>query len=414
MLAWFVRKRLLFPLIIFLTAFLLRYCFLSVSEVGTDETLYIYAGVVYVDNLLNLDTTWDNWVFNSEHPPLAKYLIGMVLYNTFFVQDRMVRHKSGWWLESVQGPPTRWEYVLPVRVIWTLIGSLGVVLVYFLGRDYAGYGFGFLASIIMSINPLWLFYTINAYQLQPLMVLLAVAGQLSLYSGINRNRSDYFLLSAILFGLSLSSNYLALPVILGSSIWLLNKRIKTLKKPSTSMSYGWELIRQAILNSMFPALIFLTFLFVWGLWLIPNGVVKCLVFSLEKSHRNHGLPLIFERTVHFTWEPLCYIFLGSDFLAWSQQFQKLNLPLFHFTFYPWESILILIGLVVLAKKGLKGGLSDFEELTVILFFTGVAGLSIIPGNMPHWLLFLVPETSILATIPLHRFYRRWAPSFRIT
>jgi len=379
----------LIPLIIFFVAFLLRYSLIELSEVGSDETIYIHAGIEYIKNLYHLETRWDYWTFNCEHPPLAKYIIGIIL-----LPFDIPGEKIGW--------PAHWMRVFPVRLTWALIGSLTVVVLYFYGKEYKGSGFGLLASTIMLFNPLWLFYTINAYNLHPPMVLFATLAQLLLYRGIAQKRYSHLICSAVLFGLSLSTTYLALPIILGSFVWTSFLKIRDAHKWKMS----WRsFVQDLSLHGLFLVLTSLTFILLWGLWLIPNGVIKCLVYSVEKAHKGR-LPLIFEHKIHATWNPIRFIFLDTSFPTGWKAFWKLGIPLLNFKFYPWESLSIGVGLMMLMKRICTRELTDFESLIFISFFTGVVGLSNISGFFPQWLLFLTPYTSILCSIGLYEMYDR--------
>ena len=384
-----MRKRLWVPLIIFFMAFLLRYSLIELSEVGTDETIYIHAGIEYIKNLYHLETRWDYWTFNCEHPPLAKYIIGIILL-PFYIPDE----KIGW--------PARWIYVLPVRLTWALIGSLMVVIVYFLGKEYKGFKLGLLASMFMLFNPLSLFYAINGYQLEPLMVLFGTVAQLVLYRGIIQKKYSYFLCSAILFGLSLSTNYLALPIIFGSIVWTLYMKTRNSNILDASRKI---LVRELLLQALFLTIIFLTFTLLWGLWLIPNGIIRCLIYSIEKVHRKR-LPLIFEHRVHLSWKPIQSILWGTPFGQGWRVFEELGNPLLNYMFYPWESLTIVVGLIILAKKTYRKELTDFEYLILFSFLIGIGGLSSIPEFLPQWLLYLTPYTSLFCSITISETYHK--------
>lgn len=121
----------IFALIIFLFAFSFRAWDISGAGETTDEESYVPVGLQYVYNLRHLDFAYGNWIANYEHPPVAKYIYGFVMYSL---------------------DPTGLDYA-SARLASALIGALTCVLVYLFGREFIDERTGLLAAFILAFLP---------------------------------------------------------------------------------------------------------------------------------------------------------------------------------------------------------------------------------------------------------------------
>src|SRR3989338_2580136 len=73
--------------IIFIGSLLIRIIGLNSPGDTFDEVYYYRAGHQYIENIRNLDFNKDSWAINFEHPPLAKYIYGLVSWRNYNEQN---------------------------------------------------------------------------------------------------------------------------------------------------------------------------------------------------------------------------------------------------------------------------------------------------------------------------------------
>lgn len=121
------RQDLLIALVIALVAASARLVFLSSQGQTWDEDVYYGAGRNYLLNLLSLDMRPESWVWNLEHPPVTKYVVGLGSLLT----------------ESMTGP----------RVLMALLGSIAMGLAYLAGRRLVGRPAAALGASLAALLP---------------------------------------------------------------------------------------------------------------------------------------------------------------------------------------------------------------------------------------------------------------------
>jgi 4-amino-4-deoxy-L-arabinose transferase-like glycosyltransferase len=92
-----------------------------------DEDVYWSSGRNYLENLVHLDFRARMWRWNYEHPPVAKYLVGL----------------GALWHDGYG----------PARALVALVGAATCVVVYLLGRDLFSRRVGVCAALLYALLP---------------------------------------------------------------------------------------------------------------------------------------------------------------------------------------------------------------------------------------------------------------------
>ncbi len=161
-------------------------------DLVTDEIVYIMGGKTYISLLLHLRITANLWIFNYEHPPVVKLLIGC----TLFLNAHLGKLVSD---------------LFAARIPSILSGTVLIAAIYLLGRAPFGRLVALLAALCLALSP-WLVYFSALAYLDMTMTALVTIAYLILWPAIRQPR--LYLLSAILMGLGIASKYtavLALP-----------------------------------------------------------------------------------------------------------------------------------------------------------------------------------------------------------
>jgi len=156
-----------------------------------DEDIYFQSGYNFIYNIRNLDFHPDKWGWNSEHPPVAKYLYGLGAYASFHLPDNPA-YRAGL------------NYGAP-RVISAILGALTVGVVFLIGWTFFSRSVGIYAAIILGLLPQFIAYN-KALDLGTPLVFFAALAFLFLLKGTGGGYRD-ILLSSIFVGLAGSSRY---------------------------------------------------------------------------------------------------------------------------------------------------------------------------------------------------------------
>src|SRR5207237_6791014 len=143
-------------------------------DLVTDEIIYIMGGKGYFPLLLHLRFTSNLWLFNYEHPPIVKLLIGL----TIFLNAHLGRLLSE---------------LFAARVPSILSGTILIVAIYWLGRAPFGRIVGLLAALCLALSPWLLYFSALAYLDMTMTALITIA-YLILWPAIRQPR--LYLLSA--------------------------------------------------------------------------------------------------------------------------------------------------------------------------------------------------------------------------
>ena len=192
-------------------------------DLVTDEIIYIMGGKGYFPLLLHLRFRSNLWLFNYEHPPVVKLLIGL----SIFLNVHLGRMLSG---------------LFAARVPSILSGTILIVAIYWLGRAPFGRLVALLAALCLALSP-WLVYFSALAYLDMTMTALITIAYLILWPAIRQPR--LYLLSALLMGLGIASKYtaiLALPgMIFFTAYYFIAIRPRLNIKQRPSVPWRWWL-----------------------------------------------------------------------------------------------------------------------------------------------------------------------------
>ncbi len=156
-------------------------------DMVTDEVVYILGGKIYLPLLRHLSIGASGWMYNYEHPPFAKMLMGLALA-----------------LNSVLGHPL--GELFAARMPSIIMGTLLVVAVYLLGRAPFGRVVALVAAFSLAFSP-WLVYFSALAYLDMTMTALVTIAFLLLWPAIRR--PWLYLLVSLFVGLGVASKYTA-------------------------------------------------------------------------------------------------------------------------------------------------------------------------------------------------------------
>ena len=192
-------------------------------DLVTDEIIYIMGGKGYFPLLLHLRFRSNLWLFNYEHPPVVKLLIGL----SIFLNAHLGRMLSE---------------LFAARVPSILSGTILIVAIYWLGRAPFGRLVALLAALCLALSP-WLVYFSALAYLDMTMTALITIAYLILWPAIRQPR--LYLLSALLMGLGIASKYtaiLALPgMIFFTAYYFIAIRPRLNIKQRPSVPWRWWL-----------------------------------------------------------------------------------------------------------------------------------------------------------------------------
>ena len=193
---------------------------LDLFRPGQNEILHYFRGLIYIDNILNLDFTFDHWLLDLVHPPFGPYIMGILEYPKY--SKWMPKGKQYYMTEAhipfILSDESR--YMVP-RAGFAVVGATAAAVNYFFARKFVGRGWSFTCGILTGVNLFWVYYTVCCQVLDPPMTLFALIGMIFLYNARERNSIRWLILSGFMFGLSISSKYIGLFFLLAAAIWLL-------------------------------------------------------------------------------------------------------------------------------------------------------------------------------------------------
>ena len=194
--------------IIFVTAFAIRY--VSYKDVGItlDEPFYVKGGIDYIGAVKNLSFFGSAWDFNTEHPPVSKYVYGVALYifnNGIYDYNAFLISKT----------------------MSIICGAVTCIFIYLIGRRFFNEYVGLLAALILAFTPMMIAHNQLSNIDSPVTMMITA----TMFVYMNAVRSESFrlyLLSALMLGLSIATKYntlLMIPVMI--SLYLLYRYHKS-------------------------------------------------------------------------------------------------------------------------------------------------------------------------------------------
>ena len=249
-------------LIVILAALIPRILLALRLDMVTDEVVYILGGKIYFPLLTHLNIGTSSWMYNYEHPPFVKFLIGFSL-----------------WLNAHAHYPLK--ELFAARLPSVITGTLLVVAIYWLGRAPFGRVVALLAALCLAFSP-WLTYFSALAYLDTTMTAFITIAYLLVWHAIRR--PWLYLVVAILVGSGAASKYTAVlvvpAIILFTAYYYFVLRVFLPKEQRPRFPWLWWLA--AIILSP------LAFLAVdLAIWPSP---IKLLIhsFTFEWNHSTNG------------------------------------------------------------------------------------------------------------------------------
>ncbi len=268
-----------------LVAFIPRLLLAMKLDVVTDEVVYILASKKDVALLTSLQFGAKQWNYNYEHPPLVKFFIGFSLnLNTAF------------------GTPL--AALLAARLPNILMGTLLVIVVYWLGHAPFGRTTALTAALCLAVSPWLVYFSALAYLDMTMTALVTVACLLTWHAIY---RPWLYVMIALLLGFGAASKYTAVLVIPGIVIFTayyflgIRPSIPLVQRPR--IPWLWWLAAIALVPGAFlfadPAI-----------WPQPIGLlVHSLRYEWEHSYNGHLAFLAGHYNLHAPhWATLYIIF----------------------------------------------------------------------------------------------------------
>ena len=176
-----------------ITAFLPRLLLAMRLDMVTDEIVYISAGKTYFPLLTHLQIGASGWLYNYEHPPFVKLLIGLALT-----------------LNSAIGHPL--SELLTARLPSIVMGTVLVIAVYYLARAPFGRVVALAAALCLAMSPWLVYFSALAYLDMTMTTLITIAYLLTWHA---IRRPWLYPVIALLIGLGAASKYTAVLAIPG-------------------------------------------------------------------------------------------------------------------------------------------------------------------------------------------------------
>jgi hypothetical protein len=220
------------------------------------------------------------------------------------------------------------------------------------------------------------------------------------YRGVMKGSPRYITMSSITFGLALSCKYPAALGILTALIWLLilllSGRFSLRLKSRDQAALILSLVA-------FTPIIALTFVLLWGWWIIPNGFERTVIHSinrhslmghLQDSSGSLGFQM-FAFYLEVITKYFSFAFLHWPFLQWP--LARVQSP---------EPLFILVGLLVLLVKIVQRRASSLEYLLILYFAVPAIILSAMRFKLTHYILLVWPLLVLISSLGLYAVLRR--------
>lgn len=367
----------LIPIIVFLIAFGWRLWGINSAGETWDESAYYNAGKQYLRNIKNLDFNPDHWDANKEHPPIAKYIYGLVSIKPY-LEDKT-------------------DYT-PGRIASALMGALTILLVYLIGKNLFSQRVGILAALILSFMPYFVGFN-KIYGLDtPTVLFFTITIWLFLRAVIN-NSNFYYFSSAIFLGLSIGvrpNNLLLYPLLF--LILILIKGKDFLK--GKDRAYLWHLFTFILI----PALIlFISWPWLWsntighlnstiGHWPAPDIPLKEIFLG-----QNVPIPYSYYFIYFLVTTPVLILILIIPFLIFLFKTNNKNLWILLF----WLLVPFLWTFATIKQDGIRYILMIYPTLALIAAYS----ISLIKEKKTFYFLsFLLLLYLISINIKIHPYY----------
>lgn len=244
--------------IIFIAAFSIRYVTYKDVGITLDEPFYVKGGIDYVGAAANLSFFSSAWDFNTEHPPISKYIYGVASY-------------------IFNGGIYDYDAFLISKTMSIICGAITCIIVYLIGRRFFNEYVGILAALILAFTPMMIAHNQLSNIDSPVTMMITATMYVYL-SAVRSESGKLYLLSALMLGLSIATKYntlLIIPVMIGA--YLLYRYHKSGGTLSKAIGDFVSKPPRLPLIAICAGLVALTFFAVWPyLWTSP-------ILSLEQS-----------------------------------------------------------------------------------------------------------------------------------
>lgn len=190
---------LLISIFIFLFSFGYRLWDITKHFEVWDETAIVRVGEIYLNAIKNRDFSYETWKLNKEHPPFSKYVYG---------STRFVSLKTPYFTEELdQDYPLGRRYTFQ-RIFSAFIGSLAVLLLFFIVRRFYSGKVAILSSMTLSLTPYFIAHSRVPTQENLVLFLTLLSTSIYFVALDSKNlKSKYFLVSALILGLAIATKY---------------------------------------------------------------------------------------------------------------------------------------------------------------------------------------------------------------
>ncbi len=228
-------------------------------DLVTDELVYIYGGELYIPLVGHLFSSIGahNWLFNYEHPPLVKLLIGLFIL-----------------INNGLGQPL--AQLIAARLPSVIFGTVLVLAIYLLASKPFGKSIAFAAALCLAFSP-WLVYFSALAYLDMTMTTLITIAYLLLWQAMRR--PWLYLVAALLFALGAASKYTATLAIPGAILFV---------------AYYFLFIRPRLPEHDRPAV-------PWKWWIIALCAAPLLFFAVDPAIWPAPIPLLIH-SFSFEWQ----------------------------------------------------------------------------------------------------------------
>lgn len=245
--------------IIFVAAFAIRY--VSYKDVGItlDEPFYVKGGIDYIGAIKNLSFFSSAWDFNTEHPPISKYIYGVALY----IFNNGVYNYNAFLISKTMS---------------IICGAITCILVYLIGRRFFNEYVGFLAALILAFTPMMIAHN-QLSNIDSPVTMMITATMFVYMTAVRFESFKLYLLSALMLGLSIATKYntlLMIPVMIG--LYLLYRYHKSGTMLSKAIKDIVSRPPKLLTIAICAGIVVLTFYAIWPyLWTDPvNGLEQSL------------------------------------------------------------------------------------------------------------------------------------------
>ncbi len=166
-------------------------------DMVTDEVVYILGGKLYLPLAEHLDIGASGWLYNYEHPPFVKLLIGLSL-----AVNTGLGHPLG--------------TLFAARLPSMLFGTVLVVSLYWLAKAPFGRLIALGAALCLAFSPWLVYFSALAYLDMTMTALITLAYLVTWYA---IRRPQLSLVVALLVGLGAASKYTAVLVVPGIALF---------------------------------------------------------------------------------------------------------------------------------------------------------------------------------------------------